>query len=60
MSHSAPDTRLPAATTCYFTLKLPAYSSLEVMTQKMRYVIANCAEIDADFAVTTQSADLEN
>lgn len=53
MTHSSPDTRLPAATTCFFTLKLPAYSSVEVMAEKLRYVIQNCAEIDADFTVTT-------
>jgi hypothetical protein len=58
MSHGTPDTRLPAATTCYFTLKLPAYTSLEVMTAKLKYVIANCAEIDADFAVAN-SPELE-
>lgn len=52
MSHSLPDTRLPAATTCYFTLKLPAYSSYDVLSKKLKYVIANCAEIDADFSVT--------
>jgi hypothetical protein len=52
MSHSQPDSRLPAATTCYFTLKLPAYSSQEIMTQKLKYVITNCAEIDADFNVS--------
>lgn len=53
MSHSQPDTRLPSATTCYFTLKLPNYSSLEILSKKLKYVIQNCTEIDADFNVTT-------
>jgi hypothetical protein len=53
MSHSQPNTRLPAATTCYFTLKLPNYTTVEVLKEKLRYVINNCAEIDADFAVTS-------
>ncbi len=52
MSHSQPDTRLPSATTCYFTLKLPNYSNLDILTKKLKYVIQNCAEIDADFAVS--------
>jgi hypothetical protein len=53
MWHSQPDTRLPSATTCYFTLKLPEYSSIDVLREKLKYVIINCSEIDADFAVTT-------
>lgn len=52
LSHNNPDSRLPSATTCYFTLKLPLYSSLDIMKKKLKYVIYNCAEIDADFAVT--------
>jgi hypothetical protein len=59
MSHSLPDTRLPSATTCYFTLKLPSYSSIEVMTAKLKYVINNCSEIDADFAVAN-NPELDN
>lgn len=52
MSHSFPDTRLPQATTCYFTLKMPNYTTYEVLAEKLRYVITNCSEIDADFTVT--------
>ena len=38
----------PHSATCFFTLKLPNYSSKEVLKEKMRYSIMNCAEIDAD------------
>jgi HECT-domain (ubiquitin-transferase) len=30
------------AHTCFFSLELPAYSSLEVMTKKLLYAIYNC------------------
>ncbi len=51
MWHNSPDTRLPSSTTCYFTLKLPEYSTESVLKEKLKYVIVNCSEIDADFAV---------
>ena len=58
MSQSNPDRRLPSATTCYFTLKLPNYSSYEILYEKLKYVITNCSEIDADFTVTTLPEDI--
>jgi ubiquitin-protein ligase E3 A len=35
------DTRLPSAHTCFNHLLLPAYSSLEVMRDKLRYAITH-------------------
>lgn len=52
-----PDKRLPTATTCYFTLKLPNYSSYEILRDKLRYVIQNCSEIDTDFTVSSNEFD---
>ena len=46
-----PDKCLPIGSTCFFTLKLPAFSSLELMYNKLLYSINNCFEIDADFTI---------
>jgi len=43
-----PDTNLPEACTCYFTLKLPLYTTIEFMREKIIYAIYNCVAIDAD------------
>jgi len=45
---SPPDNYLPVAHTCFFSLELPAYSSLELMQEKLRYAIHNCQAIDGD------------
>lgn len=44
-----PDTYLPKAHTCFFSLNLPRYSSDEIMKEKLLYAIYNCVEMDADF-----------
>jgi len=43
-----PDSQLPVAETCFFILKLPAYSSLEIARQKLLYAILHTRTIDAD------------
>jgi len=45
---SPPDAYYPAAHTCFFSLELPRYSSLEIMREKLRYAIFNCEAIDGD------------
>eukprot|EP00043_Microstomoeca_roanoka_P017876 m.188057 g.188057 ORF g.188057 m.188057 type:complete len:1956 (-) comp16717_c2_seq1:255-6122(-) len=48
------DSALPEALTCFFTLKIPRYSSFEVLLHKLRYAINNCKAIDTDnYARTT-------
>jgi len=42
------DAYLPHAQTCFFSLSLPAYSSLEVMREKLLYAINNSPNMDAD------------
>lgn len=42
------DVYFPVAHTCFFSLELPAYSSLEIMKEKLRYAIFNCEAIDGD------------
>jgi len=44
-----PDAYLPGASTCFFWISLPDYSSVDVMRQKLLYAIRHCGDIDADF-----------
>ncbi|KAG5186945.1 hypothetical protein JKP88DRAFT_257310 [Tribonema minus] len=53
---SPADDYLPVAHTCFFSLELPAYSSLEVMTKKLLYAIYNCQAIDGDETDTAMRA----
>ncbi len=43
-----PDNYLPVAHTCFFSLELPRYSSIDIMRDKLRYAIFNCQAIDGD------------
>ena len=45
---SPPDDYYPVAHTCFFSLELPAYSSLEITKDKLRYAVYNCMAIDGD------------
>ena len=47
-SKSPPDNYLPVAHTCFFSLELPRYSTIEVMREKLRYAITHCLAIDGD------------
>ena len=44
-----PDRWLPRASTCFFSLTLPKYSSQEVATKKLRQAIHECKTMDNDF-----------
>jgi len=41
-----PDASLPQAATCFFTLKMPNYSSERILREKFLYAITNCFAID--------------
>ncbi|GLE04956.1 hypothetical protein PINS_up013937 [Pythium insidiosum] len=43
-----PDKYLPHAQTCFFALRLPSYSSKEVLREKLLYAIQNSPNMDAD------------
>jgi hypothetical protein len=43
-----PDSYLPVAHTCFFSIELPAYSSKEVLQRRLLYAIHNCQEVDGD------------
>ncbi|CAM9658554.1 unnamed protein product [Hapterophycus canaliculatus] len=53
--YDKPDDYLPIAQTCFFSLALPKYSSVEVCLEKLRYAIKNADLMDADYLV--RSAD---
>ncbi|PHJ23500.1 hect-domain (ubiquitin-transferase) domain-containing, partial [Cystoisospora suis] len=42
------DDRLPTASTCFFMIKLPRYSSKEVLRSKLKLAIMSCVDIDLD------------
>lgn len=44
----APDTYLPHAQTCFFSLALPAYSTKDILREKLLYAINNSPNMDAD------------
>ncbi|KAK5649906.1 hypothetical protein RI129_000935 [Pyrocoelia pectoralis] len=39
---------LPTAQTCFFQLRLPPYTTQDIMAEKLRYSINNCRSIDMD------------
>jgi hypothetical protein len=48
-STEQPDRFLPVARTCFFSLSLPKYSSLDICREKLRYAIRHTEVMDADF-----------
>lgn len=48
-----PDQYLPHAQTCFFSLTLPCYSTLEIMREKILYAISNSPNMDADVRITS-------
>lgn len=46
--YNPPDDFLPESYTCFFLLKMPRYSSKEVLRQKLKYAIHFCKSIDTD------------
>lgn len=49
---------LPTAQTCFFQLRLPPYSSQEVLAERLRYAINSCRSIDMDNYMLTRNRDL--
>ena len=39
----------PIAHTCFFSIDVPEYDSLEIMTEKFKYAMEMCGDIDGDF-----------
>ena len=49
---------LPTSQTCFFQLRLPPYSSREMMAERLRYAIHNCRSIDMDNYMLTRNVDM--
>lgn len=39
---------LPTSQTCFFQIRLPDYTSQEILADKLRYAIKHCRSIDMD------------
>lgn len=50
---------LPTAQTCFFQLRLPSYTSQEIMAERLRYSINNCRSIDMDNYMLTRNVEQE-
>jgi len=50
-----PDSHLPEAHTCFFSLDLPAYTSVAILKDKLLFAVRNCLSIDADMEVVDRS-----
>ncbi|XP_052792636.1 probable E3 ubiquitin-protein ligase HERC1 isoform X1 [Mya arenaria] len=50
---------LPTSQTCFFQLRLPNYSSIEVLAEKLRYAINHCKSIDMDDYMLNRQEDNE-
>jgi hypothetical protein len=50
------DAYLPVAHTCYFSLELPCYSSVEVMRRRLEYAMTEGVAIDLDHTVAATAA----
>ena len=50
------DTRLPTASTCFFDLHLPRYTSAEALAERLKYAIYNCRGIDLDYVAHDTAA----
>eukprot|EP00455_Lapot_gusevi_P051944 TRINITY_DN784_c0_g2_i4.p1 TRINITY_DN784_c0_g2~~TRINITY_DN784_c0_g2_i4.p1 ORF type:complete len:284 (-),score=93.09 TRINITY_DN784_c0_g2_i4:152-1003(-) len=42
------DQMLPITHTCFFSIELPAYSSVDIMTERVTYAMNSCGAIDGD------------
>ena len=51
---------LPTAQTCFFQLRLPPYTSQEIMAEKLRYSINNCRSIDLDNYMLARNTEQGN
>eukprot|EP01016_Furgasonia_blochmanni_P046718 TRINITY_DN6774_c0_g1_i7.p1 TRINITY_DN6774_c0_g1~~TRINITY_DN6774_c0_g1_i7.p1 ORF type:complete len:363 (-),score=64.52 TRINITY_DN6774_c0_g1_i7:92-1087(-) len=62
MHWSDADKRMPQAHTCFFSIDMPVYSSMEIMKTRLKYAITNCTAIDTDGSTNDvwNEAEIEN
>lgn len=53
-----PDSHLPHALTCFFSIQLPPYTSKEALRSKLSYAMWNCGSMNAD--VNLKDSELYN
>jgi len=51
------DDALPSASTCFFTLTLPEYSSREVLKRKLLFAIENGYTMESDYVTNETEVD---
>ncbi|CAM4807592.1 unnamed protein product, partial [Rotaria magnacalcarata] len=56
VSNASIDSTLPQSHTCSFVLDLPAYSSVDVMYNRLNYAITYCSSIDGDSSMNEAPA----
>ena len=52
LESDSPDQHFPHAETCFFNIRIPAYSSKAVLRERLEYAIQNTVSMDDDPAVT--------
>eukprot|EP00760_Papus_ankaliazontas_P037788 PhM_4_TR8751/c0_g1_i1/m.93471/K10594/HERC1; E3 ubiquitin-protein ligase HERC1 len=57
-SDAGPDQQLPGASTCFYWISLPDYSTVTIMREKLLFAITHCVDIDADFRVRDRDDDV--
>eukprot|EP00468_Gymnochlora_sp_CCMP2014_P011319 CAMPEP_0167765182 /NCGR_PEP_ID=MMETSP0110_2-20121227/14520_1 /TAXON_ID=629695 /ORGANISM="Gymnochlora sp., Strain CCMP2014" /LENGTH=113 /DNA_ID=CAMNT_0007652817 /DNA_START=123 /DNA_END=464 /DNA_ORIENTATION=- len=51
-SSSNPDGWFPIAHTCGFSVELPKYTNIDIMTKRIKWAMNNCQSTDADGSVS--------
>eukprot|EP00455_Lapot_gusevi_P053294 TRINITY_DN828_c0_g1_i5.p1 TRINITY_DN828_c0_g1~~TRINITY_DN828_c0_g1_i5.p1 ORF type:complete len:366 (+),score=177.15 TRINITY_DN828_c0_g1_i5:90-1100(+) len=52
------DDMLPITHTCFFSIEMPRYSTLDIMTERVTFAMVNCTAIDGDGASTHDTIDM--
>lgn len=55
---NGPDNYLPDAHTCFFTLDLPQYSTVDICHEKLLYAITHCVAVDGDGSMNSGGVDM--
>ena len=50
------DKYLPIGHTCFFSIDLPNYSTIDILREKLIYALDNCLTIDADLTTNARAA----
>ncbi len=56
----ANDQSLPTSQTCFFQLRIPSYSSQDILAERLRYAITHCRSIDMDTYMLRDGGDYDS